>query len=462
MINALSVKVSKTVLLIVGLVNVLILIPLLLLYKHEDAKSLLYSSTAFKKLGQHLDPLMYTSETYRQWGWHLEPANVKFRFTNPMGKSGSPEEVLENNKAVYEAELAKEVTEPKDIDLTDLRPPDKKHIDQYVRANATIIALVRNQEMTSIRRTIRRFEKSFNSKYRYPYTFINDEPFTQRFKDKMAQTTEAPLNFVVIPPELWDKPEFIDVTRELEAMNIMANHNIAYAKKASYHNMCRFYLGTFYNVPELKQFKYYWRIEPNVDFFTDVQYDVLKYMEKAKKVYGFTVNLYDIDETVATLWPETLNFLNQGDNYKYVNPNGAHQWLLENKQNPKKNLVAGGYSTCHFWSNFEIGDMDFFRSEAYSEWFKYLDSTGKFYYERWGDAPVHSIGLALFADKRDIHWFRDLGYEHDPYYNCPNNPKTSRCTAGKFSRWKHLDDQNCMANWFQLLMSSKDTSYFEE
>ena len=252
MINALSVKVSKTVLLIVGLVNVLILIPLLLLYKHEDAKSLLYSSTAFKKLGQHLDPLMYTSETYRQWGWHLEPANVKFRFTNPMGKSGSPEEVLENNKAVYEAELAKEVTEPKDIDLTDLRPPDKKHIDQYVRANATIIALVRNQEMTSIRRTIRRFENSFNSKYRYPYTFINDEPFTQRFKDKMAQTTEAPLNFVVIPPELWDKPEFIDVTRELEAMNIMANHNIAYAKKASYHNMCRFYLGTFYNVPELK------------------------------------------------------------------------------------------------------------------------------------------------------------------------------------------------------------------
>ena len=33
------------------------------------------------------------------------------------------------------------------------------------------------------------------------------------------------------------------------------------------------------------------------------------------------------------------------------------------------------------WSNFEIADMDFWRSEAYQAYFDYLESKGGFYYE---------------------------------------------------------------------------------
>jgi hypothetical protein len=61
------------------------------------------------------------------------------------------------------------------------------------------------------------------------------------------------------------------------------------------------------------------------------------------------------------------------------------------------------------WSNFEIGDLDFWRGEAYMKFFEFLDSKGGFYYERWGDAPVHSIGAALFAKKEQIHFFNDIG-----------------------------------------------------
>jgi hypothetical protein len=39
--------------------------------------------------------------------------------------------------------------------------------------------------------------------------------------------------------------------------------------------------------------------------------------------------------------------------------------------------------------------------------------------QRWGDAPVHSIGASLFADADRIHMFRDIGYEHPPYMHCP-------------------------------------------
>lgn len=49
------------------------------------------------------------------------------------------------------------------------------------------------------------------------------------------------------------------------------------------------------------------------------------------------------------------------------------------------------------------------------KFFEYLDKAGGFYYERWGDAPVHSIGAALFAKKEQIHWFEDIGYKHEPF-----------------------------------------------
>ncbi len=32
-----------------------------------------------------------------------------------------------------------------------------------------------------------------------------------------------------------------------------------------------------------------------------------------------------------------------------------------------------------------------------------------------GDAPVHSIGAALFARKDQIHFFEDIGYRHEPF-----------------------------------------------
>jgi len=37
--------------------------------------------------------------------------------------------------------------------------------------------------------------------------------------------------------------------------------------------------------------------------------------------------------------------------------------------------------TASVWSNFEIGDLDFWRGEAYSKFFDYLDEQGGFYYE---------------------------------------------------------------------------------
>lgn len=126
-------------------------------------------------------------------------------------------------------------------------------------------------------------------------------------------------------------------------------------------------------------------------------------MADHNKTYGFTINIFDDPSSVASLWPETQSFLKSHPDY--LSADNSLMWLTDRTLRPDHTNTANGYSTCHFWSNFEIGDLDFWRSEKYQQYFEHLDQSGGFFYERWGDAPVHSIALGLFEDNSRIHWY---------------------------------------------------------
>jgi hypothetical protein len=75
------------------------------------------------------------------------------------------------------------------------------------------------------------------------------------------------------------------------------------------------------------------------------------------------------------------------------------------------------------WSNFEIGSLEWLRSDAYIDYFSSLDQDGGFFYERWGDAPVHSIAAGIMLPKDEIHFFNDIAYYHVPFTHCPTGEK---------------------------------------
>ena len=206
-----------------------------------------------------------------------------------------------------------------------------------------------------------------------------------------------------VPDDHWRVPQWINEDLWQESVKILKENRVQYADMKSYHQMCRWNSGMFYKHPALEQYQYYWRVEPNVHFFCDVEYDVFRYMRDNNKTYGFTINLFDDPKSIPSLWPETQKFLAAYP--EYLHANNAKDWLTDSERRPDYTLNANGYSTCHFWSNFEIGDMTFWRSKVYEDYFNHLDRAGGFFYERWGDAPVHSIALALFEDKNRIHWY---------------------------------------------------------
>ncbi|KAK9469654.1 nucleotide-diphospho-sugar transferase [Lipomyces arxii] len=278
---------------------------------------------------------------------------------------------------------------------------------------AALVMLVRNTEIHKARLSIRSVEDRFNKFFHYPWIFLNDQTFSTEFIRLTQGLVSGNATYGEIPKQHWSLPHYIDRQSMREKMKKMASKNVVYGASESYRHMCRYFSGFFWRHPLLDDLDYYWRVEPDTQLFCDITYDPFKFMRESNKTYGFVINLKEIAPTIETLWPTVQQFVRSHP--EHVHPNNAHEFIV----NGHKSILDGKYNLCHFWSNFEIAALSMYRSQAYRDYFDALDQTGKFFYERWGDAPVHSIAASLFLDKEEIHWFYDMGYRHSPFTHCP-------------------------------------------
>jgi mannosyltransferase len=59
------------------------------------------------------------------------------------------------------------------------------------RINATLLSLVRNEEVMGMVQAMQDLERTWNHKFNYPWTFFNDVPFTEEFKRLTQAETKA-------------------------------------------------------------------------------------------------------------------------------------------------------------------------------------------------------------------------------------------------------------------------------
>ena len=279
------------------------------------------------------------------------------------------------------------------------------------RVKATFVSLARNSELYDLIQAIRRVEDRFNRKFNYDWVFLNDEDFTQEFKDLTTAIVSGKTKYGKIPKEHWSYPEWIDQKKAAETRRVMKEKNIIYGDLESYRHMCRFESGFFWRNELMEEYDWYWRVEPGIKIHCDLDYDLFKFMQDNDKVYGFTISIHEFEATIPSLWQHTKDFIKLHP--EYIADNNLLDFISDDK--------GETYNLCHFWSNFEVGSLAFWRSKAYQDYFEYLDKTGGFFYERWGDAPIHSIAAALFLPREKIHYFEDVGYTHSVYTQCPLN-----------------------------------------
>ncbi|KAF7536817.1 hypothetical protein G7054_g4213 [Neopestalotiopsis clavispora] len=296
------------------------------------------------------------------------------------------------------------------------------------RPKAALIALVRNSERDGMVHSILQVEARFNSRkmHKYDWVLFNDEPFSDDFKSAVTNATSSTVYFEQIKAEHWEIPKWIDESRFNVGREFQGGIGVGKAWLKSYHKMCRWNSGLFALEDRLLGYDWYWRVEPDVQYTCDISYDVFRFMQDNNMAYGFNMAILDDARSFPSLWERTQMF--KKNNANLVHPKADMRWLLHETNEPDRMVRSGvgyhatsgtQYNNCQFYSNFEIGSLAFFRGKQHRAYFDYLDHAGGFFYERYGDAPIHTLSVSMFLPKSQVWFFRDIGYAHGLCENCP-------------------------------------------
>ncbi|KAH8600385.1 glycolipid 2-alpha-mannosyltransferase-domain-containing protein [Bisporella sp. PMI_857] len=374
------------------------------------------------------------------------------------------DEVKPKGKGKNTSRFRKISTDHDQVFVTGCLDPDTSQ----PRANAAIVVLARNKELEGVIQSVKSLERHFNRWYNYPYVFLNDGEFNSTFKETFGQ----------IDPAHWGFPDWIDPKVAKEGIAKQGDAAIMYGGMESYHAMCRFYSGFFYKHELLQKYEWYWRLEPEIKYFCDITYDPFLKMIEANKTYGFTIAVKELKETVpnifryASAYKRINNLTSQGLWEMFVEPQpDKPKDLPEDDPNFKRPLpeeILRGdpsrvslpdidpeamegekYNMCHFWSNFEIARLSWFRSKEYEDFFQMMDRSGGFWMERWGDAPIHSLGgcIATTLDEKKRKEEDEYWVDWDPV---KENGVGCRCKCDTDIVDVEGKQGSCLAEWVDV------------
>jgi len=160
-----------------------------------------------------------------------------------------------------------------------------------------------------------------------------------------------------------------------------------------YRHMCRFYAGAFMKLPILDSYKYVWRLDTDSYILNKIHYNVFDRMHKNNAIYGCINIQNDHLGAIKNLWETCENYFSKENNI----------FKDENKSKHFQKV---------YYSNFEIFDMEWFKSDPYQKFYNYIDSTGGIYINRWGDHVIRYIGLNALSHKSRFLFFDDIHYYH--------------------------------------------------
>eukprot|EP01031_Cornospumella_fuschlensis_P030736 gene30736-37137_t len=229
----------------------------------------------------------------------------------------------------------------------------------------------------------------------YPVLIFHDDMSDALTASIQQQLPQMPLRFIKLT---------FSIPEELKRKHIPIPERTVCDPNSStlgYRHMCRFHAFTVHDYLSeyfLDDVEYVLRLDDDSRFSDPTGYDWFKFMKTNRKLYGFVSTLPDDAACVMRLWENARDFVNQS-HIHLANDSFFHNW-------PDPNVV---------YNNFEISHMSVWKSDIWRKFRAYIDDIGGIYTLRWGDAPLHTIGVTMILNPNQIHSFRDIGYTHAPF-----------------------------------------------
>ncbi|CAM9489157.1 unnamed protein product, partial [Ectocarpus fasciculatus] len=155
------------------------------------------------------------------------------------------------------------------------------------------------------------------------------------------------------------------------------------------------------------QLEYIWRLDDDSYITHPIGYDVFRFMKANSMKYGFVNMVKDDPLCIRGLWDHAAQFFNNT-----VSRESDKNW---HNRSFFLDLDEGAV----FYNNFEVSSAALWRDPRWVSYMESVDATGNIYLERWGDAPLHTVGVAMLLAKENVHKFSDIGYRHDPFIYRP-------------------------------------------
>ncbi|CAO0797083.1 unnamed protein product [Mucor circinelloides] len=286
--------------------------------------------------------------------------------------------------------------------------------------------IVKNEELQAARSAIRSVEDRFNSHNNasYPWVLLNSQHFTYDFKKYIGKVASGKVYFGQIDLEAFTYPEWIDVKRTENAIRRMIYLRVKKSHSLYERQEMRYKAGLFQHHSLFNTVDYAWRVEPGSEYTC------------------FAITNKEDSATSFSLWPASLEFMRMNPQLITQADSSIMPWLLTKERE---------YNFCYMWPDFEIVDLAFLKSEEYLSFFHYLDLVGGFFYERWGDGPVRSIAAAMFLNKKDVHFFNEIGYSHSSIQHCPLNQALLETCSCDYKNNHNFRSESCTMNLLKLV-----------
>ncbi|KIJ48935.1 glycosyltransferase family 15 protein [Sphaerobolus stellatus SS14] len=319
------------------------------------------------------------------------------------------------------------------------------------KPNAVIVMLVSLSRINQALVALRNIEDRFNRRLKYPYVLLTEANITEEVHGKVRWITEGRAKFADLPSDMWGPPAFLDPERIKVSLQTIGF-------TLGYRSMCRFFSGFFWRHPAIAKYDWIWLLDSDIKFHCDVVRDTrvdlsgftlvfdlgLEAVRSFHKDAGCKCVISPDTPFVQPSLPSNVSsFLASRSHLIPEGVNHAFQWHNVNKA-LRGEAGVNDWTLMNFYNNWEISHRNLWTSPVYTAFFEYLDKIGGFFYERWGDAPVHSFGVSLSLRPEQVIAFTDMGYEHQEWpYECP---AIEQCTCVRDAVRAAFD--NGSSRWF--------------
>jgi hypothetical protein len=295
-------------------------------------------------------------------------------------------------------------------------------MDSPKKTNGVIFYLTQNTEVrrTYLKTSLYFLFRHFNDAYGYPVVILHEGDYDLKAQEdvlmSIRESRRSLVNFQTLDPADFQLPPHLEAER---IKNIIALKPVPYWRSDKYRMMCRWWIKGF--VKYATGYDYVMRLDDDSFIEEPIQKEMFQYMEQTGMAYAS--NLIHTDCAMCCYGMREFF-----EPYFRANSRGAllDQLFMETKipmrtfqshafrgvlsLNGKTDMSAIGneltaWSPIIYYNNFFIMDMRVWRQENVQAMVEAIDRNGSIFYYRWGDAPLQTILMSLFAGPDKIERF---------------------------------------------------------